>query len=418
MKTGTKILLLTCAMDDSSKVCQTNCKMVRWFGIERTEQMSSKGCVMPKLRDSDTAKWEYNLHTEIKHRILKAYLPPWITILSKTGRGLVYVDGFSGRGCYNGGEPGSPLLVVEAMAMHPNRYIPYVCHFVEKDSENFANMRAAVEVHRAVKSGRVRCYFHNEAFSTVGAAIVKQIRTAEQPSFFFVDPFGYTDPTMGMLREILALPKAEIFVNLMFYAIRRGLGSDDPTLHLTLDRLTGTTGWRTIHALPRSQWETAFIALYRRQLKHHGANFATPFRMGDDARATTLYYLIHATKHIKGAEVMKSAMTASGTLGELGYSGDRHYLTPLFDVSQNGLPEYLLRNFAGQTVTYDAVLARTIDDTGTCKDSHYRQCLKQLEKNGCVVVRRVSSTLGRGGLRGLDEITFQGQLSLLPAASA
>ncbi len=27
---------------------------------------------MPKLRDSDLAKWTYNLHTEVKHRILKA----------------------------------------------------------------------------------------------------------------------------------------------------------------------------------------------------------------------------------------------------------------------------------------------------------------------------------------------------------
>ncbi len=281
---------------------------------------------MPKLRDNDLAKWSYDLHTAIKHRILTTYLTPWMTILSATGRGLTYVDGFAGRGRYPTGELGSPLLVLDAMALHPNRSVPFTCHFVEKDPNNFTNLRTEVERHHAVVGGRIQVYLYNAPFSVAGDTIVRHIRQADQPSFFFVDPFGYTDTPMALLGRVLALPKAEVFVNLMFSAIRRGLGSDDPTLHATLDALLAAPDWRDIRDLPRRQWEPKFVALYRQQLKRHGAAFALPFRMGDDGRATTLYYLIHATKHIKGVTLMKSAMTTSATPGELGYTGERHHL--------------------------------------------------------------------------------------------
>jgi three-Cys-motif partner protein len=367
---------------------------------------------MPKLRDNDLAKWTYDLHTAVKHRILKTYLTPWVMILSTTGRGLVYVDGFSGRGRYPNGEPGSPLVALEALALHRNRSVSLTCHFVEKDPVNFANMRAEVERHQAVVSGRIRAYFYNAPFSVAGDTIVQRIRRADQPSFFFVDPFGYTDTPMALLGRVLALPKAEIFVNLMFSAIRRGLGSDDPTLHTTLDELVGAPDWRDVCALPRSQWERSFVNLYRHQLKRHGAAFGIPFRMGDDDRATTLYYLIHATKHIKGATLMKHAMTVSATPGELGYTGGRHHLTPLFDLDVSNLAGYLLRTFAGRTLSFDDIVAQTIEETGTCRETHYNQCLKQLEKMGRVTVRRVSTVRG---LSGLDEVTFPGQLALLSA---
>lgn len=376
------------------------------------------GYAMPKLRDDAAEKWDYALHTEVKHRILIAYMTPWITILAKGGRGLAYVDGFAGRGRYANGEPGSPLRVVEAMALHPNRAIPFTCHFVEKHPQNFANMRAEVEAHRAVKSGRIRCHFYQAAFSDASGRIIAQVQAAGQPSFFFVDPFGYTDPSMGVIRQILALPQAEVFINLMFSAIRRGLGSHDATLEHTLDRLTGTTEWRALRAMHHHRWEREFVTLYRRQLKRHGAAFAIPFRMGDDTRATTLYYLLHASKSIKAATVMKSVMTATGTPGQLGYTRREHHLAPLFDASVHGLPEYLLRMFDGQTTTYDDVIARTIEETGTCVDTHYRTCLKQMEREGRVTVKRVSSTPHLKGLRGLDEITFSGQGALLPAVSA
>jgi hypothetical protein len=103
---------------------------------------------------------------------------------------------------------------------------------------------------------------------------------------------------------------------------------------------------------------------------------------------------------------MKDVMVASGSPGELGYAGEnRHLLMPLFDLHRSELPSFLMGRFAGKTVTFDDVVAATIEETGTCREADYRSCLKELEKQKRVSVRRVTSKTSRG-LSGQDEITF------------
>lgn len=255
--------------------------------------------------------------------------------------------------------------------MHPNRSQQFVCHFVEKDGDNFANMRAAVVKHRAVASGRIACHFYHQPFADASRNIIAAIRAADQPSFFFVDPFGYAeDVPMTVLGDVLKLPKAELFVNLMFMFINRALTGGNAALAPTLDNLMGSPDWRSLGFLHGHGREQGFITLYRNQLKQRGAEFVIPFRMGDDDCARTLYYLVHATKHIKGANVMKRAMVASGSRGELGYSGQmRHRMSPLFNLDTKNLPDYLLQRFGGQTVTFSSIIAQTIEETGTCLES-------------------------------------------------
>src|SRR5215475_1669133 len=68
------------------------------------------GCVaVPK----DTI-WPIEPHTSAKHQILRNYLDAWLPILGKYNRRIVYIDGFSGPGEYAGGEPGSPIIALEA----------------------------------------------------------------------------------------------------------------------------------------------------------------------------------------------------------------------------------------------------------------------------------------------------------------
>ncbi len=108
--------------------------------------------------------------------------------------------------------------------------------------------------------------------------------------------------------------------------------------------------------------------------------------------------LVHATKHVKGASLMKQAMVASGSRSELGYAGEtRHRMSPLFNLDADNLPVHLLRRFAGQTLTFSDVVARTIEETGTCVEVDYRRCLKQLDRDGVIKVQRVST------VRGLDK---------------
>jgi len=201
---------------------------------------------MPSLADNDPQKWVYELHTEIKHRILIQYLNPWMTILGSGYSSLAYVDGFAGRGRYISGEPGSPLLVLDALVTRLNTHLQeeFVCHFVEAHPENYANLEAEIAKHPGSRYSRIICKLYPSTFSVASEEIMRDIRHRGQPSFFFVDPFGYDEPSMAILQKVLEMPRAEVFVNLMFNFAHRAINiQGNPKLAQVLDGLFGSTEW-------------------------------------------------------------------------------------------------------------------------------------------------------------------------------
>jgi three-Cys-motif partner protein len=67
--------------------------------------------------DRDPDKWRSRENTRVKHDILIEYLKGFIPVLSAANRGepigvLHYVDSHAGRGWYEGGEPGSPIITM------------------------------------------------------------------------------------------------------------------------------------------------------------------------------------------------------------------------------------------------------------------------------------------------------------------
>lgn len=57
---------------------------------------------------------QYQPHTGAKHRLLRRYLNAWLPILASSYRQVALVDGFASAGRYSTGQPGSPLIMVEA----------------------------------------------------------------------------------------------------------------------------------------------------------------------------------------------------------------------------------------------------------------------------------------------------------------
>ncbi|MFN7938338.1 MAG: three-Cys-motif partner protein TcmP [Bryobacteraceae bacterium] len=62
--------------------------------------------------------WQIEPHTSAKHQILRKYLDAWLPILGTYNLRVVYVDGFAGPGKYTGGEPGSPIVALQAALTH------------------------------------------------------------------------------------------------------------------------------------------------------------------------------------------------------------------------------------------------------------------------------------------------------------
>jgi three-Cys-motif partner protein len=68
--------------------------------------------------------WPREEHTKAKHKLLLAFFNKWVSIHSNTFAqrgGLVRVyDGFAGPGVYDGGESGSPLILMRALCTNAN----------------------------------------------------------------------------------------------------------------------------------------------------------------------------------------------------------------------------------------------------------------------------------------------------------
>jgi three-Cys-motif partner protein len=273
---------------------------------------------LPALPDNDPNKWKYDLHTRIKHSILMGYLSKWLQILASVGGSVVYVDAFAGRGRYETGQPGSPLLVLSLIQEEMNRTKSSLstveCHFVEADPANYVNLLAELNQHPASLDRRIGIHSYQAMFSATSDHIVRSITAKGSPSFFFLDPFGYDDPTMDGIGDLLHLPRSEVLVNVMYDFISRAIGvQGNATLAATLDRLFGAPAWGPLAGRTGADREREFVKLYRQQIKAHGAGYAVPFPMADDDRARTLYYLIHATGHFLGAKIMKEVMVSACT---------------------------------------------------------------------------------------------------------
>src|SRR6201995_236991 len=95
-------------------------------------------------------RWEGKGRTEAKHRVLTEYLGAWIPIWGQQRwvHDLVLIDGFAGPGRYDAGEPGSPLLMLDAFEEHRDRdrLNDVTAHFffIEKDGKRVESLRREI----------------------------------------------------------------------------------------------------------------------------------------------------------------------------------------------------------------------------------------------------------------------------------
>jgi three-Cys-motif partner protein len=104
------------------------------------------------LPDNHPMKWNYPEHTAVKHRILDNYLKTWISIRGSTVKELGYIDGFAGRGIYEDGSYGSPIIAMNAaqekidnVTRSPKGMEKFRCFFVEKNEDNYMCLKSQID---------------------------------------------------------------------------------------------------------------------------------------------------------------------------------------------------------------------------------------------------------------------------------
>lgn len=371
------------------------------------------------LQDNDLAKWVYKKHTRVKHALLEKYLLAWMPILGSRYPWVTYFDGFAGRGVYEDGSPGSPVLAMQLADKLAPRLQRVTLRFVERNPENYENLRAAVETElsRLTYPEKVSVHHTQGDFDEAACAFLDQAEArgaSQAPSFFFIDPFGFTGVPLETVGRILSVPKTEVFFTFMLRDINRFLELGQLVDQMNV--LFGGGCWRDV--VSHADRERALVELYRRQL-HEQANatYSLHFKVCESDSTATLYYLIHANNNFKGHQIMKGVMLNQGVNGEFAYLGkndlsERTQML-LFDPNDtSALAGELLRRFAGQTLTFDGIMEAMCHPWNLEPpfiERHYRQVIKSMASDGSLCIRRVSSK--RSGLKENDLVVFASQRS-------
>ncbi len=186
-----------------------------------------------------------------------------------------------------------------------------------------------------------------------------------------------------------------------------------PELKNVFNQLFGINKWQNILRTPQKP-ELALINLYREQL-HEIANvkYSWAFRVCTSEKVQTLYYLLHATNNFKGHSIMKNIMFNQSAEGNFAYLGPQDISAKtqmrLFNIHTiEDLKKYLLERFKGESLSYEEIQERVCIpwyEEPPYIDKHYREALKELEKENKVRIKRIISKTQRG-LKDKDVITF------------
>ncbi len=159
---------------------------------------------MPAPRDT---LWDLEAHSRGKHHILQRYIRAWLPIMTSRNRRVVIVDAFAGPGRYTGGEPGSPLILLDAYLNHrhqPQMQSEIVYLFIEERQDRVGHLQKEIDcldlpenVTVEVTHGRYEDIFRQRLDQI--CAMGQQLA----PTFAFVDPFGYSDAPMDLTGTFL-----------------------------------------------------------------------------------------------------------------------------------------------------------------------------------------------------------------------
>ena len=285
--------------------------------------------------DGELNNWIYWEHTKAKHQILRNYLGRWLAILGQWHPQLFICDGFAGRGEYQDGSEGSPVIILRTAnaLMTGGKVGQVICAFIEKNEENFSNLSKVLQKAKLDYPAVKVLGPYESALETAAVPLLKAVKGKSIPSFFFLDPFGFSGISFAMVADIMKLSRSEVFITFMLRDIQRFLSSAHR--EATMDTLLGTPQWRKVtdEAGAPGERERRLRDLYMQQLTNLGS-FVSPFRVTMDEKLQTLYYMIHATNSPKGRIEMKEVMKKQGAGSLFAFLGPSDYAArvqmPLF----------------------------------------------------------------------------------------
>ncbi|BER93121.1 three-Cys-motif partner protein TcmP [Atrimonas thermophila] len=169
--------------------------------------------------------------TQMKLKILKKVFEVWLTIWNKqnwASNEWYVIDLFAGKGKYNDGSSGSPLIFLDAINTKAELLrtdLEIKLFLVEKNRNNYHALKVHIDdflnQNKELKKSVKLFYFNKDANSAIND-IIKQIKnTPKNPLFVLIDPTGIQLKKEN-LKKILELKnRKDILYNYILEGVRR-----------------------------------------------------------------------------------------------------------------------------------------------------------------------------------------------------
>lgn len=367
------------------------------------------------MTDDLPTLWRAEPHTLAKHAILQRYLQAWFPILSRQSRRvqrsseeILFIDGFAGPGEYAGGEPGSPVIAMNAALEHSVMFpVPVRFLFIERREDRYEHLKRVLGRLREQMTARAKVRIGEPRQGECDVVLSQMLDEHEKkgirfgPALAFLDQFGYAAVSMRLMARILAYGQCEVFSYLNYRDMNRFISDASKADGFT--RTWGGDEWRQAINMPESERRRHLLESYKDALRRRGnAKYINSFAMFDSSDRP-LYWLIFCTNSLRGLEEMKKAMWKVDGTGGFRFS-DRDdprqlkLLTDEFD--QPWLAETLLTKLAGRRMTV-AELKEYVLTTTPCYQ--FKKALQTLETDVDPSIRVIKAPQGRRRRTFLDD---------------
>lgn len=316
--------------------------------------------------------WKIEPHTKVKHEILKGYLGAWFPILSKWEGRLIYLDGFAGPGIYAEGDLGSPVIALQTAVNHVllPRFKEIKFLFIERDKARAQKLTEVLKERFPTLPQNIKYSVYDAEFAPTfkeGLDELEKQGANLAPTFAFLDPFGFSGLPMKLIGRLLKCNKCEVLITFMAGFVRR---FNDELRDDALNELYETEEWKKIREISDPDERMKFLVhLYESQLKKLGtAEYIKSFGMVGPS-GQIIYYLVFATKHLKGLEVMKEAMWNVDPTGSYKFSDVTGFnQSLLMDFQQEpfwiqNAANVVYQRFKGKTVNENEIHQFVVADT-------------------------------------------------------
>jgi three-Cys-motif partner protein len=317
--------------------------------------------------------------SRIKQKVVVDYFLSWTNVLARN-RMVGYADLFAGPGRYKNGERSIPLLITERVIQDERLRNCVRLWFNEGDPDYAKQLRENVLALAGIDSLR-----HEPAFTEriVNKSLAKHRFSI--PTLVFADPSGYKGLSLQLIAGAL-----RGFGNdcLFFFNYRRvNMKLSYPVMDESIDEFFEPSRAKALRCKietlnPRAREEAVLNAIRAAIREASGIPAVFAFRSREGGG--TSHHLVFASKHTKGAGIMKRIMNdcSSEVIDGIGSwdfdpkdagASTLPLFSPLDEVCDR-----ILEVFAARTVTFKRLLDEEAPET-QYTDTTYRDAVLRLE---------------------------------------